>query len=318
METPPLSNKEREEYVGKIQELIYEIKNETVMQKNLLTVSPDTPMADVRKLLLDRRITGVPVMKDEKLLGIISISEVIYCLEENPHGEFLAKDRMALPPFPTVYHDESVVHALNNLSQSNQNRVFVLDHQEKVLGIITKGDIATGLLKQINLGYRQEEISRYRARHIFQDIESDETSLVLRYSVAPGDFTHGGEASSKIKKTLQLLNANPQDIRKIAIATYEAEINLIIHTLNGGKIIAEITPKKVTVTVVDDGPGIPDIEQAMQMGFSTTPLTIKSLGFGAGMGLPNIKRTMHEMTLTSEVGEGEGKGTTLVMALYLA
>lgn len=305
----------RREYIGKIQELIYELKSESVMQSKLVTVGPEMPVLEIKNLLMKNRITGVPVLDGDVLVGFISIVEVIHCLE-NGDADSLARDRMSRPPFPSVYAEESVAHALNQLAKYNARRVIVFDHQDKLAGIITSGDITTGLLSALNLSFRQEEISQYRASHIFQDIESDETSLVLRYRAIVDDFTHGGEAASKIKKALQRLGANQQDIRKIAIAVYEAELNLIIHTTRGGEIVAEITPKKITITVADDGPGIPNIEQAMQAGYSTASMNIKALGFGAGMGLPNIQRCVDVMTLKSEVGEGSGKGTTLTMVLY--
>lgn len=306
---------ERQQYIGKIQELIYELKIDSVMQKEVVVVSPGASVRDVKNLLLQHHITGIPVLEGDRLIGVITMSDVIECLERQDY-ECLATEKMARPPFPSVYNDESVAHALNKLSQYKERRVLVFDHAERFVGIITSGDITNGLLKAINLGFRQEEISQYRARHIFQDIESDETSLVLRYQVKNGDFIRGGEASSKIKKAMQRLGANPQDVRKIAIAIYEAEMNLIIHTTQGGHIVAEITPKKVTMTVSDTGPGIPDIDKAMEAGYSTSSLTVKALGFGAGMGLPNIKRCMSEMKLESVVGEGPGKGTTLTMVLY--
>ena len=306
---------ERQQYIGKIQELIYELKIESVMEKDLLSVAPDATVIEVKNLLNEHGITGAPVLEDGKLVGFMTIQDVIECLEEQC-CDCVVQEKMARPPFLSVYSDESIAHALNKLSEKRVRRVLVFDHAENFVGIITSGDITTGLLKAINLGFRQEEISQYRARHIFQDIESDETSLVLRYKVDSGDFTHGGEASSKIKKAVQRLGANPQDVRKIAIAVYEAEMNLIIHTTLGGQIMVECTPKKVTMTVTDDGPGIPDIGQAMEAGYSTSSMTVKSLGFGAGMGLPNIKRCMSEMKLESTVGEGPGKGTTLTMILY--
>jgi len=306
---------ERQQYIGKIQELIYELKIDSVMQKDVVVVSPETTVLEVKNLLLKHHITGIPVLADDKLAGVITISDVIECLERQ-NCDCLTGEKMAHPPFPSVYNDESVVHALNKLSHYNERRVLVFDHTDRFVGIITSGDITNGLLKAINLGFRQEEISQYRARHIFQDIESDETSLVLRYQVKNGDFIRGGEASSKIKKAMQRLGANPQDVRKLAIAIYEAEMNLIIHTTRGGNIMVEMTPKKVTMTVTDTGPGIPDIEKAMEAGYSTSSLTVKALGFGAGMGLPNIKRCMSEMKLESVVGEGPGKGTTLTMVLY--
>ena len=306
----------QQQYIGKIQELVYELKIEAVMQRDVVTVTPQTSILTVKHLLLEHHISGLPVMADGKLVGLITISDVIECLEHQ-NDACLVQEKMACPPFISVYGDESVVHALNKIAHQHERRLLVFDHQENFIGIITTGDITTGLLKAVNLGIRQEEIRQYRARHIFEDIESDATSVVLRYHVVGGDFTHGGEASSKIKKAMQRLGANPQDVRKIAIAIYEAEMNLIIHTTRGGHIQAEITPKKMMMTVTDDGPGIPDINRAMEEGFSTSSLTIKALGFGAGMGLPNIKQCMSEMTLESIVGDGPGKGTTLTMALHL-
>ena len=306
---------ERQQYIGKIQELIYELKIESVMERELVGIAPDMTVMEAKDLMLQHQLNGLPVMEEQKLLGFITIADVIACLEKQFY-DCRVREKMTGPPFISVYADESIVHALNKLSQSNKRRVLVFDHNENFVGIITAGDITTALLKAINLGFRQEEISQYRASHVFQDIESDETSLVLRYHVTARDFTHGGEASSKIKRAMQRLGANPQDVRKVAIAIYEAEMNLIIHTTNGGNIIAEFTPKKVTMTVSDEGPGIPDIAKAMEEGYSTSSMTIKSLGFGAGMGLPNIKRCMNEMKLESVVGEGPGKGTVLTMVLY--
>ncbi|MCP4403707.1 MAG: CBS domain-containing protein [bacterium] len=308
-------HKERQQYIGKIQELIYELKIESVMEKDLFSVTPDSTIMEVKTVLIEHGITGVPVLEDGKLLGFMTIQDVIECLEKR-HCDYAVCEKMARPPFLSVYNDESIAHALNKLSKKHVRRVLVFDHDEQFVGIITSGDITTGLLKAMNLSFRQEEISQYRARHIFHDIESDETSLVLRYNVEVGDFTHGGEASSKIKKAVQRLGANPQDVRKMAIAIYEAEMNLIIHTARGGQITVECTPEKVTMTVTDDGPGIPDIAQAMEAGYSTSSMTVKSLGFGAGMGLPNIKRCMSYMKLESTVGEGSGKGTTLTMVLH--
>ncbi|MBC7316800.1 MAG: anti-sigma regulatory factor, partial [Chloroflexi bacterium] len=116
----------------------------------------------------------------------------------------------------------------------------------------------------------------------------------------------------KVKRALERLGAHPQIIRRIAVATYEAEVNIMIHS-DGGEIVAEARPERVLVTATDIGPGIPDIEKAMQPGFSTAPDWIRELGFGAGMGLTNIKNCADEMRLTSEVGVG----TRLEMVFYL-
>jgi anti-sigma regulatory factor (Ser/Thr protein kinase) len=131
--------------------------------------------------------------------------------------------------------------------------------------------------------------------------------------VVARDFDHAGEASSKIKSALSRLGASPQIVRRVAIATYEAEMNIILHTDEGGEISAEVQPGRITIRAVDTGPGIPDIEQAMQPGFSTAPEWIRELGFGAGMGLFNIQRCADEMRLESP----ESRWTSLEVVIAL-
>ena len=123
------------------------------------------------------------------------------------------------------------------------------------------------------------------------------------YVVDGTDFTRAGEASGKIKKTLKDIGFPPQAVRNTAIAVYEAEINLVIHA-GGGEIDVEITPEFVKVVLTDHGPGIENIELAMQEGYSTAPDRIRALGFGAGMGLPNIKKYSDEMDIQTELGVG--------------
>ena len=123
------------------------------------------------------------------------------------------------------------------------------------------------------------------------------------YDVDGTDFTRAGEASGKIKKTLKDIGFPPQAVRNTAIAVYEAEINLVIHA-GGGEIDVEITPEFVKVVLTDHGPGIENVELAMQEGYSTAPDRIRALGFGAGMGLPNIKKYSDEMDIQTELGVG--------------
>lgn len=127
--------------------------------------------------------------------------------------------------------------------------------------------------------------------------------IKLHYDVDSNDFSCAGEASGKIKKALKDLGFDAALIRNVAIAVYEGEINMVIHA-DGGVIDAEISPEKVTVVLKDKGPGIPDIEQAMTEGFSTAPENVRALGFGAGMGLPNIKKYSDTMHIDTEIGVG--------------
>lgn len=125
----------------------------------------------------------------------------------------------------------------------------------------------------------------------------------MKYEVRSDDFSVAGEASGKIKRTLKDLGLDASVVRNVAIAVYEGEINMVIHA-NGGYIEVEINPDKIKIVLKDSGPGIPDVEKAMQAGFSTAPENIRALGFGAGMGLPNIKKYSDEMNIDTELGVG--------------
>ena len=128
-------------------------------------------------------------------------------------------------------------------------------------------------------------------------------TIRLVYPVEGGDLIEAGEASSKMKLTLKKLGL-PQDvIRRASICMYEGEINMVIHA-DGGQAEVEVDANQIVIRMTDTGPGIPDVEQAMQEGFSTAPDKIRSLGFGAGMGLPNMKRYTDEMSIESTLGVG--------------
>ena len=128
-------------------------------------------------------------------------------------------------------------------------------------------------------------------------------AICLTYDISPYDFTRAGEASSDVKKKLKQMGVGPEAIRKVAIAMYEGEINMVIHA-SGGEIRVEITPEKIVMILDDVGPGIPDVDLAMQAGYSTAPDEVRSLGFGAGMGLPNMKKYTDEMKVETHLGVG--------------
>ena len=136
--------------------------------------------------------------------------------------------------------------------------------------------------------------------------------LVFRYDVDGGNFTSAGQASVQVKKNLRQLGIDPETIRRVSIAMYEGEINMVIHA-NGGEIDAEIDDRGVTLVLKDQGPGIPDIEKAMQEGWSTASDEIRSQGFGAGMGLPNMKKYTDRLQIDTVLGVG----TTLTMRIDL-
>ena len=136
--------------------------------------------------------------------------------------------------------------------------------------------------------------------------------LVFRFDVRGDDFTSAGQASVQVKKNLRQLGFDADTIQKVSIAMYEGEINMVIHA-GGGVAEVSVTEEYIEIVLEDNGPGIPDIEKAMQAGYSTAPDSIRSLGFGAGMGLPNMKKNSDSMQIISHPGEG----TRIVMRINI-
>lgn len=287
--------------VTKLQELTYELKVGDAMTREVVTVTPQTTMAQFREILRAHRISGTPVLRDGELVGVVSLEDLIKALA---CGELDATvgDKM-IRSVNTLYDDEPLVHAVGQFARLGFGRFPVVNRRGELVGIITQGDIVRALLSKLEVDYHAEEIHRYRASHIFEDIVADETALVLGYYIVGKDFNAAGKASSSLKTTLNRLRLPPPIIRRVAVAAYEAEMNVVIYT-DGGEIVAEVRPDQLRIVTKDSGPGIVDIEQAMQPGFSTAPEWVREMGFGAGMGLSNIQNCADVMRLESEVGVG--------------
>jgi len=296
---------------SKIQELTYELKVGQVMHKNVTTLKPDSTMNEVRSILKNNKISGIPVVDNDRLVGIVTIEDLIICLLKDGRIDEKVKNRMT-KNVATVYSDEPIVQVVSKFDKTGFGRYPVIDRDnKKLVGILTKGDIIEGMLKKLEIDYQKEEIRTYRASHIFTDITSDDSTLILKYRIAGGEFDKAGEQTSKLRKNLFRLGFLPDTIRRVAIAAFEAEMNIVIYTPEG-EIVAKIQPDKIMINAVDTGPGIPDVKKAMCPGYSTAPDWVRELGFGAGMGLPNIKNYSDEMTLESEIN----KGTNLNFVVY--
>ncbi|PKL23038.1 MAG: anti-sigma regulatory factor [Spirochaetae bacterium HGW-Spirochaetae-3] len=137
--------------------------------------------------------------------------------------------------------------------------------------------------------------------------------MKLRYQVSGDDLSLAGKASSEVKRALGRLGVDPGAIKRTAVSMYEAEMNMVIHG-GGGVAVAEFSPERIVITMEDSGPGIADLDLAMQEGYSTAPEWIREMGFGAGMGLPNMKRNSDELRIESEVG----KGTTVTIVIIFS
>lgn len=286
----------------RIQELAYELRVADAMTAAVETIGPENTVRDLAQRLREMKISGMPVCDKEELVGMMSIEDLINCLMEGELGcevrHRMTRDVVAL------YADEPLTRAVEKFEKTGFGRFPVLERKSgKVVGIVTKGDIVRCLLKKLEIDYREEEVRRHRVSRLFDDLEADSLRLILRYRVEGGDFTTAGQRSSRLKRNLTRLGFHPEMRRRAAIAAYEAEMNIVIFTPGGElKVCAE--PGRITVEAADRGPGIADVELAMKPGYSSAPGWVRELGFGAGMGLPNIKSCSDEMTLETRPGEG--------------
>ena len=297
--------------ISRVEELSYDLKISDVMTREVKSVNPEMRLGNVLEILRIGRISGVPVQSDGLLAGVLSIEDIVRAMEKNelaaPVSQYMS------PKVVSVNVYDPVVKAMETFGEYRVGRLPVVDASGKLCGIITKGDITRGILTALQKDYKVEELRRYRASHLFEDISSDRTSLILRYNIKARDYLNGGQASSHIKRALLRLGASPQLARQCGIAIYEAEMNLIIHSDRGGIMRVQIEPLRILMQTTDTGPGIPDLKLALQAGWSTAPQEARDMGFGAGMGLVNIRRCVDRMDLESTVG----KGTRLLMEITL-
>jgi len=286
-------------------ELIYQLKIKDVMTSAVITGSPTQTLRHLQNIMRENRITGIPIVKDHGLVGIISIHDIITALDKNtiddPARERMTRDVVALQD------DMPLSFAISYFNKYHYGRYPVLNKKHELVGIISSIDVVRSLLVEMN-----REIMRLEKIHQREGGSISSTFSEMEFNVARYDFEMAGRASTEIKKALKGHNIDPKIIRRIAIASYELEINIVAHS-QGGKIRCSILPDKVSVMASDKGPGIADVNLALQEGWSTANEYIRSLGFGAGMGLANTKRVSDEFSIQSVVGAG----TTVRSVVYI-
>jgi anti-sigma regulatory factor (Ser/Thr protein kinase)/CBS domain-containing protein len=292
------------------QELLFELKVADVMRTDVIMASPDQCMGDLHALLRDHQISGTPVVDQGRLVGVISIEDLIGWLNSGG-ADATIRDHMSLSP-QCLQPDMLLVHAIGQFEKSGFGRYPVVEPgSDLLLGILTKGLIIEGMLQRLAKELQDEEIRRYRASHFFQDIVAEYKEIYLTYEIVGKDFDKAGSGSTQIKKNLKRLGIRPDIIHRLAIASYEAEINSVIYS-DGGVMAFRVTPDEICMKVKDRGPGIEDVELAMQPGWSGAADWVREMGFGAGMGIPNIRRNADKFELESI----PGVGTTLSIRIF--
>ena len=302
--TIPLNTQESPPF---LLDLIYRLKVKDVMTKEVITARKETPLRQIQRIMKEKWITGVPITDEEgkRIFGIISMDDIIRALDggyiEDPAERWMSRNLIFLE------EDMPLQFAISYLDKFRYGRFPVLNKDRELVGIITSRDIIVALLVEAN-----KEVEKLEQRIVQPPSRPGEEAWLL-YHVRKYDFENAGKASAGLKKLLMERNLDPKTLRRVSVAAYELEMNLVVHS-DGGTLSFRIGKDRVEIEAKDKGPGIADVEKAMEEGFSTANEWIRSLGFGAGMGLPNAKRVSDEFTIDSKLGEG----TTVRVVIYIS
>jgi CBS domain-containing protein/anti-sigma regulatory factor (Ser/Thr protein kinase) len=277
-------------------EIIHQLKIKDVMSTALLTATADQTMKHAQAIMRENHVAGVPIVEGRQLVGLVSTEDIINALEkgyiELPISEKMTRNIVSLQD------DMPLSFAVSYLNKYRYGRFPVLNKAQELVGVLSSSDVIRALLVEMN-----REVLRLEKIHKSMDKSVPAPFAEMEFTTAHYDFELAGRASTEIKKALKQRNFDPKIIRRVAIASYELEINQVVHS-NGGVMRCSILPDKVIIEASDKGPGIEDVSKALQEGYSTANEYIRSLGFGAGMGLANTKRVSDEFSIDSAVGKG--------------
>lgn len=288
----------RERQIRLVHELMYQIKVQEVMTRDVTCFEPTNTFREIQRCMKEKRFSGTPIVEKGELVGMVSIDDIISAFDggyiDDPVRAYMTQEVATIP------QSYSVIAASNLFNKHRYGRLPVVEtpRSKHLVGLLTFSDILSHLLLAMNSIAERVE----RQEHSLAEV-AKQAKDTLRFELAPDDFDLAGMASTTVKKHLKKAGLRPDVLRRIAIICYEAEINVIIHSL-GGFMEVRLLPDCVTIEVVDEGPGIPDLEKAMEAGYTTANEKIRSLGFGAGMGIVNMKRCADDFKIISSMETG--------------
>ncbi len=275
-----------------------------VMSTRLFTVPRDTSLRDVQHLMKKEGITGVPIAEDRRVYGMISVDDIINALDcgyiDDPAHLHMTRNVVVLEEHLPL------TLAVSSFQNYSYGRFPVVDKTGLLVGVISSRDILTKMLVEIN-----KEVDRLE--NLIPTTETSQPKDFHReFVVKQYDLDTAGIASGTVKKHCTSQGIDPRTCRRIAVAVYELEVNLAIHSV-GGVLTCSLRGDSFRVVSRDNGPGIQDVDRAMTEAYTTAVDWVKALGFGAGMGLPNVKRVSDDFTISSTLHHG----TVVTATIYL-
>ena len=314
MPTIPLNTESSPEAVI---ELLFKLKVKDVMSTNIFTANPQTTMRDIQNSMKMHYITGLPITEGDTLVGIVSMDDIINAFDKNTIDE--ACESHMTRNLIVLQENMPLSLAVSYFNKYKFGRFPVLNKKNKLTGIVTTTDVIAALLVAMNKEVERLEIEAQQAQEALQ-IEDEKQrkkrskilekaknleafpNRLIEFKTEPFNFETAGKASTEIKKILRSMAVDKALARRIGIASYELEINQVIHS-KGGMMRYYISPENIVIEAIDRGPGIPDVDAALTEGFSTASEQVRTFGFGAGMGLPNTKRVSDHFHISSKPGK---------------
>ena len=295
-----------------IMELLQRLRVRDVMRgHDIIAVARADTMARAQHLMKLNNISGVPVVEGKRLFGIISVNDIIKALEggwiNDTCQQHMATNLVVLEA------DMPLAFAIKFFQNYTFGRFPVLNKERDLVGIVSQRDVTRVLMQELT-----KEIAKLEGKATPADEPAKSEGALPYYSmrqfmVVRNDLSNAGKAANEIKKMMKDAGIDNKIVRRVAVAAYELEINVCIHSL-GGSITFILDTEKATVIAKDRGPGIKDVEWACQDGTSTANDWIRSMGFGAGMGLANSKRVADTFDIQSKIPSG----TTVMCEFLLA
>jgi len=287
--------------VSVAQMLVYELRVRDAMTQPPVTGAPGDSLRTIQNLMKTHRISGVPILQNGAQVGLVSIEDIINALDQGHVND--PAERWMTRNIVTLRDHFSLVRAVAEFDRHGFGRFPVVNSSGALVGVLTRGDITACLMQKLE---KRAEEAAAREAALFSaqtgDLERDKP-MVLQTEVKSGDYESAGKISQHMRQILRARGVDPVIRRRAAIIAYEAEMNMIIHSI-GGDLSVAISPGKVIIEAVDRGPGIENVDLAMQEGWSTAGPLARELGFGAGMGLPNIKKCSDQFEIHSEMSVG--------------
>ena len=279
-----------------VMELLQRFKVHDVMKRDVLVVSRDTSLREAQRLMRENRISGLPVAEGGRLYGLVSVNDIINALDGGWIGD-TCENRMATN-LVVLESGMPLAYALRYFNNYTYGRFPVLNSDRQLVGIVSQRDVMRALLLELTVEIRKLE------RKVSNRVEERPSDKYFRreYAVLHNDLASAGKAANEIRQLLKEKKVDRAIARRVAVAAYELEINICIHS-HGGVLTFILADDQIVLQAKDKGPGIADIEWACRDGTSTANDWIRSMGFGAGMGLSNSKRVSDTFDIKSELGK---------------